>query len=399
MAIGQGNRAAWPSNDDFTFLSLAVIAIGLAFLGWVGWTNYHGAISGVVAQVLHWQIRVVHHFTPALDGLDRTIASANLDAVTVPEILTALNLTGHYLRIPVIGFILVLAALCFARAAPSQFTRKFDLDGLIHEQAQFFNAIAAYTHRALRLVPMQPDALRPSDPALHAREWVARFARPAQGRRAFVSGDFDQAAATRAFTRQLGSVWRGVERAPGHVRILYAAFALHLGQRRAEAQELLDALATALPSGDRSEAAGPAQPYTVPTSVVGRADVVLRSSDLLAEANKIAAGHAYTVPALMSVLTVARRRSGVLAPVQFGCLKLIDRSLWYALHSLGFEGDGPGQTTHPNPRVEAAGARDHWAAERLAGRPLIIPSVERAVSAVRAAIGQDDAIIHSPEAP
>jgi intracellular multiplication protein IcmP len=69
------------------------------------------------------------------------------------------------------------------------------------------------------------------------------------------------------------------------------------------------------------------------------------------------------------------------------------------LHSLGFEGDGPGQMTHPNPRVEAAGARDHWAAERLAGRPLIIPSVERAVSAVRAAIDQDDAIIHSPEAP
>ncbi len=76
---------------------------------------------------------------------------------------------------------------------------------------------------------------------------------------------------------------------------------------------------------------------------------------------------------------------------QFACLKLIDRGLWYALHSLGFEGDGPGQTTHPNPRVEAAGARDHWAAERVAGSPLLIPSVNRAVDAVRAALDQNAA--------
>jgi intracellular multiplication protein IcmP len=101
----------------------------------------------------------------------------------------------------------------------------------------------------------------------------------------------------------------------------------------------------------------------------------------------------------MSLLTAARRRSGVLAPAQFACLKLIDRSLWYALHSLGFEGDGLGQTTHPNPRIEAAGARDHWAAERIAGRPLVIPSVSRAVRAVRTSLDQDDANARSLEVP
>ncbi|MDQ2804618.1 MAG: hypothetical protein M3Y41_18765, partial [Pseudomonadota bacterium] len=176
MAAGQGNRAAWPSNDDFTFLSLAVIAIGLSFLGWIGWTNYHGAISGLIAVMAMWQIRVVHHFTPALDGLYRTIATANLDAVTLREILGVLNAIGHYLRIPVIVIILVLAVFCFRRAAPSQFTRTLDLDGLIGEQAQFFSSIAAYARRNLRLVPMQPDVMRPSDPALHAGEWVDRFA-------------------------------------------------------------------------------------------------------------------------------------------------------------------------------------------------------------------------------
>ena len=75
----------------------------------------------------------------------------------------------------------------------------------------------------------------------------------------------------------------------------------------------------------------------------------------------------------------------LLAPAQFAWLKLVDRPLWYALHSLGFETEGFGRYLHPNPRVEAAGARDHWAAERIAKRPLTSPDIERALEAVRAA--------------
>lgn len=138
MAVGSGSRAAWPSNDDFTFLSLAVVVIGLAFFGWLGWSNYHADISALAAALFKWQIRLIHHFTPALDGLYRTIVAANFDAVTIPEILTAANLIGHYLRIPAIIVILVLAALCFTRAAPSQFVRKLDLEGLIREHTQHF---------------------------------------------------------------------------------------------------------------------------------------------------------------------------------------------------------------------------------------------------------------------
>ena len=90
MAAGAGDRAAGPLNDDFTLmLCLAVVAIGLAFFGWLSWTNYHGAISAVAADVLKWQIQIIHRFTPALDGLYQTIASANFDTVTISDILTA----------------------------------------------------------------------------------------------------------------------------------------------------------------------------------------------------------------------------------------------------------------------------------------------------------------------
>jgi intracellular multiplication protein IcmP len=86
---------------------------------------------------------------------------------------------------------------------------------------------------------------------------------------------------------------------------------------------------------------------------------------------------------MMTLLNAARLHAGVLAPAQFAWLKLVDRSLWYALHSLGYETEGFGRYLHPNPRVEALGARDHWAVELVAGAPVVTPSLERAIEALR----------------
>ena len=68
----------------------------------------------------------------------------------------------------------------------------------------------------------------------------------------------------------------------------------------------------------------------------------------------VADRHAYTAPALMSVLTLARAEAGVLAPAQFAFLKLVDRPLWYALHSLGFPG-GQNPAEQPNPGSKLPG--------------------------------------------
>jgi intracellular multiplication protein IcmP len=98
----------------------------------------------------------------------------------------------------------------------------------------------------------------------------------------------------------------------------------------------------------------------------------------------VASRHGFTTPALMSVLCEARRKAGVLPPAQFKSVKFVDRRLWYALHSLGFPSDTAAPM--PNPRVEAIGARDHWAAECQAGRPLLVPTIDHAVLAIRAAL-------------
>jgi intracellular multiplication protein IcmP len=211
---------------------------------------------------------------------------------------------------------------------------------------------------------------------LTPEEWIARFATG-------LDGDFDEACARCALVRQLGPSWRGPQEASPQVRCLFAAFALHLARRRADALRLLGDLSGGLAKRDQDKPEGPDTPLALPASVGAEADAFLSDGELVTPALEIANRHAYAHTALMELLDTARLRAGVLAPGQFAWLKLVDRPLWYALHSLGFETEGFGRYPNPNPRVEAVGARDHWAVERLAGEPVIEPSMDRAIEALR----------------
>ncbi|HUB47673.1 MAG TPA: hypothetical protein VMB73_22070, partial [Acetobacteraceae bacterium] len=200
-------------------------------------------------------------------------------------------------------------------------------------------------------------------------------------------GSYDGDAALRELTRQLGPVWRGAPNAPEVVRCLLAAFALHAARDGDAALAFLGDFSEAMAPRQKEGPAGPEASVPAPPHIVAAADVILRRPDLrpyLALADR----HGFTVPAVMTVLHEARRRAGVLAPAQFNFVKLIDRRLWFALHSLGFPAeDRTEEPVMPTPRIEAVGARDHWAAERVEGRPLVIPSVDRAVRVIRDAAG------------
>ncbi|MCG7351406.1 secretion/conjugation apparatus DotM-related subunit [Roseomonas mucosa] len=374
---GQG-RAAWASNDDYVAISLAIILIGLGFGAYQLWTYYHAEITWGVFQLQHWKMQLIAHFTSDYAEQDALVMAAHPERATIWQLLALLTSVGRFFRIPAALLMLALAVLCYFRAAPSRYCRQLDLDALRREQALFFRAARATLGRSLGLKGIGKGDPLPADPALRADEWMARYA---TGK----DGTLDEVAARHALLRQLGPVWRGIGKAAPHVRVLFAAFALHLVQRREEAFDLLGDIAEALPRDLKDSAAGPAAALAFPAALVREADRVLEDPAVRGPAVLIADRHAYTTTALMSVLNEARRRSGVLPPASFNGLKLVDRPLWYALHSLGFPGDGPGQNTHPNPRIEALGARDHWAAERAARQPLLTPAMQQALAAVRAA--------------
>ena len=376
MPANPSPRAAWPSNDDQTLFNLIVITAGVALGSYLLWTNFHGQISAGVIALRHFEIRLLAHFTDSFEQADAQMLQANPYRVRLGDLYGISHAIGRVWRIPACLFIALLGLVCMLRAAPSRFKRAFDLDALAREQAGTFGCTAAFVTRKLKLVLPASKQVRPADYALTAEEWIDRNATNQ-------SGSFDGGRAREALQRQLGPRWNGPEAASPAVRVMFAALALHHSERRQDAIDLLELVSAALAADDASLPDGPAEPLAMPAEAVAHATALTNDPAAFNEARDIAARHAHTSPALMSLLNAARRRHGVLAPAQFAWLKLVDRPLWYALHSLGFETEGTGRYLHPNPRAEALGARDHWAVECAAGEPLFEPDLERAVTGLK----------------
>jgi len=369
-------RASWPSADDNTGFNLIVVVLGCVIGAWLLWSAFHIEVSSAVLALLDHQVAFTRLFTHRFDLMYRQIRAIDPDSATLGDLYRASRAVGMFFRLPAAALLLVLAAACGAWAAPVRFRRAFDLDGLLREQAKSFPLTAAIVRRRLQLSQPAVGTPRPADYALTPDEWIARFATGS-------GGGFDETAARRMLRHQLGPRWLGIAQASPQVRATFAVFALHLAQRRIEALRLLGDLSTGLSDPDRDQPEGPERPLALPAAALAEADNVLRDDLLVAPALAIANRHAYTNTALMALLNAARLQAGVLAPAQFVWLKLVDRPLWYALSSLGFGSAGIGRSLHPNPRVEALGARDHWAAERLVGGPAVEPSLDRAVEALR----------------
>lgn len=367
------------SGED-TMLAFALLGGIVVVGGWFLWYKYHPQIATWVIAAQHWQMLLIAHVTNRYEVLDRQALALDPSTVTAKTLYRLCHLVGLFYRVPAGVVTGVLAVLCLVANAPSRFTKVLNLDSLMKVQAKVFRTTAAFVGRDLRPVAIAQAKPRPLDAALHSKEWVSRYARNPDG-------SYDEDAALRELTRQLGPVWRGVPNAPEVVRCLLAAFALHAARERDAALAFLGDFSEAMAPQQNEGPAGPEASAPAPPHVVAAADVILRRPDLwpyLALADR----HGFTAPAVMTVLHEARRRAGVLAPAQFNFVKLIDRRLWFALHALGFPGEeGTEEPAMPTPRIEAVGARDHWAAERMEGRPLFVPSLKRAVRVIRDAAG------------
>ncbi|MBO1360156.1 hypothetical protein J2D73_10135 [Acetobacter sacchari] len=373
------SRSPWASGDDYALFSTLAIILGGAVLSYMLWTNWHAQISFWYIRALVWQIDVLHLHSPAILQLRQQLVTASWwpDRIRAVQLWYGLMILGTALRWPVAIVIAALGVTCVLRAAPGRFAKALDLEGLIDVQARMFPTLRGFADRKLtKLIAPADGAPRPADPALHAGEWRARYATDSKG-------GFSEAGAISAFSAQLGRHWTGLNKASPVERVLFAVFSAHYGQHRAEAMTMLGKLSDSLRSAGLDGPEGPKAPLTVPPDIVAQADEHLASPGVSGRIEEICARNGWTTTALMTLLTEARRKAGVLAPPAFAIVKLIDRPLWYALHSLGFPQERPEEDVHPNPRVEAAGARAHWEAERKARRPIYTPAVSVAVDTIR----------------
>jgi intracellular multiplication protein IcmP len=361
-------------SEDYTAISLILILVGLAVLGWLSWRLWHTEISSLALMAAHRELQAIGWVTDRFAVADGQIQRVNPAGVQFGQLVRLYRNIGLELLYPAVTLVLALAALSL-RAGAARFTRAFDLEKLMAEQARTSRSTAAFVGRRLTLGSVQAGGPRPADAALHAAEWIARYATKENA--------FDEAAARRELARQLGGEWKGVAAAAPAARSMLAVFALHGVQRREEATGLLGLLSEGLPVGKGDDGAGPDRPLAFDAMTLAVVDRVLADMSVTGWAFDVMEKHHFTTPGLMSVLNAARLRSGVLAPAQFAFLKLVDRHLWYALHGLGFESDGLIAHPHPSQRIEAIGASAHWAAERAVGVPIPTPELGMAIAAVR----------------
>jgi intracellular multiplication protein IcmP len=377
--VNPGPNRSWASQDDYAGFNMIVILVGICFFSYLLWTNYHAQISAFVMLLMHREIQFISYFSDRYRIADQEMAQSDPSGVTLKDLYGITQAVGMFFRIPATALIVVLAAICTVRAAPSRFKRHFDLDGLIKEQAKSFPAISAFVDRHLKLAAPTLEKTLPADYALTPAEWIARFASDPSGR-------FNEQKAQSALAAQIGSRWTDPAHASPAARLLFTVFALHLAERREDALNILGEASVCLADAKKEGDSGPLEPLKLDAALIARLDGYLKKSlgeNATEAALAITDRHAYVTTALMALLNAARVKAGVMAPAQFVWLKLVDRNLWYALHSLGYEIEGTGRYIHPNPRVEALGARNHWAAERAAKRPILKPHLTEALATLQ----------------
>jgi len=376
MTPARGYRGG---GGDSTAVLLAVILVGGGVLMWMAWQAYHAEISAAAMRIAHWEMQAIGRLTDRFRLADAQVMRANPERVKFDQLVRLYRNIGAFFLYPAAGLTAVLALVCFARAGNQRYSRRLDLEGLMREQAKSFPFISWTVGRKLGLAGVRKDRPRPADPALRPDEWVRFWATGEEGR-------FDEVMARETFVRQLGAPWRGVKAASPAVKCMLAAFALHEACQRDRAIAFLGLLSASLPLDKNDGPAGPERPLAFSKEAVAMAEEVLSDQALAARPIAAMGRHHFAMTGLMTVLCEARARAGALAPAQFAFLKLVDRDLWWALHSLGFESDGPRAHPHPCPRVEALAARSHWEAERGVGRALANAELDSAVAALKIAM-------------
>src|SRR5271157_42712 len=163
-------------SDDYTGFSLILICVGLAILGWTAWKMWHAEISAGALIVAHREMQTITWFSDRFSQADIGVERADPAGVQFNDLVRLYRDIGTEFLYPAMALVLGLAALSFFRAGNARFTRAFDLDRLMAEQAKTSRSTAAFVGRNLTLSGVREGEPRPTDPALHVSEWIERYA-------------------------------------------------------------------------------------------------------------------------------------------------------------------------------------------------------------------------------
>lgn len=342
---------------------IAIIAFTVMIVIFMVWLAMHEQISSGIRWLRIGELHIAGLFTDKYEPLIRQLRHLDPKRITGEQVLLMSKITLDFFRYPVGAISLLMAIIAFRLKEKHPYTRRFGLEEMIKEQATAF----PYTAPITKFNPLKdnfrmpgqaiPEKLPAFAEALTPEEWVAYHSLPIQ------DGKIDRDAARRALSQQLGGRWEGAKALPLWGQALFVAFSLKANGKREAGDNFLQELAQAWQPGKGLVLTAKQKQFVKKNLIdpqVGRIT------------EKVAAQHAFNVPAMVHCLYIAREQGGVLAPAQFVWLRAINRNYWYALNNLG----------RGAVHAEAAGAIGHYRAEKSAGKPIPNPQLDEAVDGV-----------------
>lgn len=339
------------------------------------WFFARGPILQGVFFFKLFEIKIISFFTHDLDTVREAITYYQADPtlVNVQQLGQWFKAIGHEMRYVVAGILVLLAGILFLTHPTLKFNHVFSMKTLRDAEAVNWPQITPILKEDLISQDIDEGkwAMSPSPMQFAKKYQLLEELAPAETKSYLQKKPEVRVIKERAeqiFARQLGPVWRGLDKAPIHARALMAVFAAHHNQDKANVTKLITQLAVSAGEGEID--------YT-------GVDEVLKKHYKTKEIQQAMGSHAYLYGVLASMLEVART-AGVLSSSDFIWLKPLDRPMWYVINTVG----------RRTCMSEIAGSISHWLAEKAMHRKLTQPMVKNAVKGLELAIKD---IIYTPE--
>jgi intracellular multiplication protein IcmP len=371
---GGGGQNQEAGKDMLYVAAFIVIIVGGT------WFLYHDAVVRFVFRVRSFELHAMlslalffkHYLHLPLDvsGMQEGIQfidGTSVKLATFQNVVTASVLSGKAIRYLDLFFGVIFAVLLIFFHTGAMFKNSYTMQLLSEAGLVLWPHHNVVVHRQLVKTELDEGAFAMSlGPMAFAHkagilDKIVKNHKPAVKLR--------KGAAHRVFAAQMGPIWQSLQVLPEYQKALFAIFSAKAMQDGKSADRLIEQISRSAGSGGKLNFNGylPLLRKHVRSKVVGRA----------------CSPHGYVYTVLASMLEAARN-DGVVATAQFLWLKPLNRQLWYMLNSVGR------QTAF----CEVAGPFAHWVVEKRLRRPLKVPQVETAVSALDAAL---EDIVYNPD--
>jgi intracellular multiplication protein IcmP len=375
------------TGNDMLWVAGVLVIVGLLI-----WLNFKEQIVWFIVEARHYELLVVQKCLEYLQPLFKGYVQLpqadvamqlqifdNIDYQNIPfkELIVLSANVGYYFKIPVLILAICMSTYLFLFHVSAQFKNKYSMDSLSKLEALNWPMIKPVVGKKLLGYDLDEGVHSMSLPPMRFAvnndlvDIITKEGRPAVRLRV--------GAAQRVFALQLGPLWDGRPMVlPPYIQALFAIFAAKAEQDSDEAQKLIYHIGNSAQSVLRAK--GKVQGIDFNKDLYMR---LLQKHIRSKAVGRACGAHAYVYTMLYSMLELART-DGVIASSEFIWLKAVDRQLWYVLNNVGR------QTAF----CEVAGVFSHWKTEARLRRPLKVPVVTEAVTALQEAL---DNIIYNPD--